>query len=339
MNTTKAAIIANDVSWIKGDVLNYVYGPERLALVRRLCDVHPERITSANLESELPALKEVEVIFSCWGMIPLTPAQLDQMPNLKAVFYASGSVQQFAKPLIERGIVICSAMEANAIPVAEFCLAQILLSCKGAYRNSQLCRRGPWKTSEMPIGKGVYGETVALLGIGAISRHLLKLLQPFRLRAIAVSSYLKPEAAQEMGLDALVDVETAFREAYVVSNHLADRASNTSSLTGRHFASMREGATFINTGRGAQVDEAGLIATLKARADLTALLDVQHPEPPASDSELYALPNVHMTAHMAGSANDEARRMADFMIEDFQRWIAGQRLAYQVDPESFIARA
>lgn len=339
MKKYKAVLIANNVAWVKGDVIDYIYGPERLALIDRLCEVHPARITSANLAAELPALRDVEVIFSCWGMIPLTEEQLDQLPNLKAVFYASGSVQHFAKPFIERDIVVCNAMEANAIPVAEFCLAQILLVCKGTYRNSQLCRRGPWVMSEMPIGRGVYGETVALLGIGAISRHLLQLLKPFNLRVIAVSNYLKPAEAEAMGIKALVDIETAFKEAYIVSNHLADKPSNTGILAAAHFASMRKDATFINTGRGAQVNETGLIETLKSRPDLTALLDVQHPEPPVAGSELYTLPNVYMTGHIAGSANDEVRRMADFMINDFKRWAAGQPLAYQVNPKTFASRA
>lgn len=86
--------------------------------------------------------------------------------------------------------------------------------------------------------------------------------------------------------------------------------------------------------RGAQVDEAGLIDVLKKRPDLTALLDVQHPEPPAADSELYSLPNVEMTSHIAGSANDEARRM-----DDFQRWLKDELLKHVVDGDLLSAKA
>ena len=339
MKQVKAALFANNVPWYEGDVVDYVYGPERMEAIRGLCSLHPRRITSENLDAELHALKDVEVIFSSWGMMPVSAQQISQMPNLKALFYAGGSVQGFAAPFIEAGIVVCNAGAANAIPVAEFCLAQILLSCKGAYRNSLRCKEGPWVQSVFSVGKGVYGETVALLGIGEISRYLLKLLQPFNLRIIAVSNYLSNEQAREMGIDALVDLETAFREAYVVSNHLADRPSNRNVLTGAHFASLRKDATFINTARGAQVDEAGMIAVLKERPDLTSLLDVQFPEPPPAGSELFALPNVQMTSHIAGSANDEVRRMADFMIEDFRRWASGHPLNYQVDPQTFAVRA
>jgi phosphoglycerate dehydrogenase-like enzyme len=272
-------------------------------------------------------------------MIPLSPAQLDLLPCLRALFYASGTTQAFARPFLDRDISISSAAEANAIPVAEFCLAQILLSCKGAYANSAACRLGPWRQSHMPSGPGAYGATIALVGIGAISRHLLKLLRPFHLRIIAVSNYLDPAQARELGIDALFDLPTAFREAHIVSNHLADKPATVKALNGPLFASLRPGATFINTGRGAQVDEDALVSVLKTRPDLTALLDVQHPEPPAPDSELYTLPNIHLTSHIAGSMNNELHRMADHMIDESLRWLNHQTLLYQVEPSSLAVRA
>lgn len=335
----KAVIMADDVPWISGSVVDAIYGESRLGLIRAECDLDRERITSANIEKKLASLSEVEVIFSCWGMLPLTSAQLEKLPKLKAVFYASGSVAGFAKPFLQRGILISSGVAANAIPVAEFSLAQILLSCKGVWRNSLVCRQGPWKQADMPIGPGVYGETVALLGIGSISRHLLKLLAPFNLKVIAVSNYLSEAEAKEMGIDRLVDIDTCFREAIVVSNHLADKPANRAILNKAHFASMREGATFINTGRGAQVDECALIEVLQERQDLTALLDVQEPEPPTPESELYTLSNVHMTSHIGGSMNDELARMADFVLEDFLAWKSGGTLQNQVDPAAFKQRA
>ena len=77
------------------------------------------------------------------------------------------------------------------------------------------------------------------------------------------------------------------------------------------FRSMRPGATFINTGRGAQVNESDMAAVFGARPDLTALLDVTWPEPPEAGSPLYTLPNVHLSSHIAGSLGNEVVRMAD----------------------------
>ena len=96
---------------------------------------------------------------------------------------------------------------------------------------------------------------------------------------------------------------------------------------------MRSDATFINTGRGAQVIERDLIAVLDDRPDLTALLDVTRPEPPEKEFSLYALPNVSLSAHIAGSINDEVVRMADYVLEEYGRWERGENLIYAVSPD------
>ncbi|MBN2642941.1 MAG: hydroxyacid dehydrogenase [Victivallales bacterium] len=341
MKKIKAAIIADNVAFYNGDIVQYVYGAKRIRTIRSWVDLYPIRINSENLEKELPNLNDIEVLFSCWGMPPVNERQLNAMPNLKAVFYAGGSVNAFAKPMLERGIVICNAALANAIPVAEFCLAQILLACKGAYSNSRHCSLGPWNQSNAPVGQGIYGETIALIGIGAISRYLVKLLKPFNLRIIAHSNYLtnNQEEMRFLRISGLVSIEEAFSQAYVISNHLADKPGNKKIITREHFASMRYGATFINTGRGAQVDEPGMIEVLKQRPDLTALLDVQYPEPPVENSELYSLPNVHMTSHIAGSINDEVGRMADFVLSDFLSYVNHEPLLNAINPHELPARA
>ena len=118
-----------------------------------------------------------------------------------------------------------------------------------------------------------------------------------------------------------------------MSNHIPDLPSTRGVLTGELFGAMREGATFINTGRGAQVVEADLIAVLEARPDLTALLDVTLPEPPAPDSKLWSLANVVISPHIGGTIGDEVIRLADCAIEEFERWQAGQPLRYQVTRE------
>ena len=84
------------------------------------------------------------------------------------------------------------------------------------------------------------------------------------------------------------------------------------------------------------MDEAGLIEVLKARPDLTALLDVTFPEPPEAGSELYTLPNVRLTTHIAGSLNDEVHRMADYVIGDYLHFAAGEPLEHEVTEEMLM---
>jgi phosphoglycerate dehydrogenase-like enzyme len=325
----KTAFFCNNSTPSGGqDMLDYVYAQGRRQRVIETSDCYPTVITKTNFAEHVDRLQDLAAIFSTWGMPALTSGQIQQLPALKAVFYAAGSPKGFARPFLEQGITVCSAWAANAVPVAEFTLAQILLSCKGYFRNSQACRKG--RQSEAHRGAGTYGETIALIGAGQIGRKVIELLKPFHLRVLVVDPYLSADAAAELGAEQATLAE-AFSQAYVISNHLPNLEQLRGILNEELFASMRRDATFINTGRGAQVDEAGLVAVLAKRPDLTALLDVTYPEPPVQGSPFYTLPNVHLSSHIAGSLNDETVRMADYMLEEFAAWQAGTPLRYSID--------
>ena len=300
--------------------VHYVYTPEQIERIAGLTELRPGVYSAESLEKD--DFSDVELIFSTWGMPSLTVQQLERMPNLKAVFYAAGATDYFARPFFERGVKVVSAWQANAIPVAEFCHAQIMLALKGYFRNTRTVRsRADWEKAHKMAGPGCYGETVALIGAGAIATLTKQMLERHKINVIVVPSRAEHRT---------VSLEEAFSKAFVVSNHLPNREDNIGVLNGKLFESMREGAVFINTGRGAQVNESELIEVLEKRPDLTALLDVMHPEPPEEGSKLYTLPNVRLSTHIAGSINDEVHRMADYVIEELERYLAGEELRYEV---------
>ena len=89
--------------------------------------------------------------------------------------------------------------------------------------------------------------------------------------------------------------------------------------------------------RGKQIlEEADMIAALKEKPGRTAILDVTWPEPPEDGSRLYSLPNVHVTPHIAGSLNGELYRMADYMIRECKRFIAGEAAQNEVTPSMIL---
>lgn len=301
-----------------------VFGQGRRAAVEARAETLPGVV-----EPDDPRLAEVEAVFSTWGMPRLTEAQLDAMPRLRAVFYAAGDVRPFAAPLLARGILVSSAWQANAIPVAEFTLAQTLLALKGYFANLRAYAAAPVRRH--PAGPGAYGERVALLGAGAVGRRVAELLRPFRLDVLVFDPFLSEEAAMALGVRR-VDLDAAFREGLVVSNHLLDVPETRGLIAEGLLASMREGATFVNTGRGRTVEMDGLVRTLAARPDLTALLDVTDPlEPLPEDHPLWRLPNAFLTTHIAGSTGDEVLRMADWAIEEFDRFRRGEPLRWRVE--------
>lgn len=325
---TKAAFFGNNP-----ERLNMVYGAGRRERVAALTDLYESVVSTGNFAEHRPKLADLEVIFSTWGMPSLGPEELEALPGLRSVFYAAGSVKGFARPLLERGVTVVSAWGANAVPVAEFALAQILLSCKGYFRNTRASKDPDRRHGDDVFrGRGAFGETVGLIGIGMIGSKLCELLRSFALHVIGHDPYLADARASELGLEK-VELGELFERSYVISNHLPNIPDTRGLLDRRLFGAMRQDATFINTGRGAQVVENDLIAVLRARPDLTALLDVTYPEPPEPESALYTLPNVQLSSHIAGSINDEVVRMADYALEEFRRWQAGEPLQYQVTLE------
>lgn len=307
-----------------------VYGQGRRQQLGDQCCLYAEVIGQDQFSAYGDLLAEIEVVFSTWGMWVMTPAELAALPKLRAVFYAAGSVKVFAAPLLAQGIQLFSGWGANAVPVAEFTLAQILLSCKGYFRDTQDCADQEQRVrGRVEHGPGVFGTRVGLIGAGMVGRKLIELLQPFALEVLVYDPYLSTIEAMEMGVE-LVALETLFERSFVVSNHLPNVGSTCGLLDQGLFERLPPNATFINTARGAQVEEEGLIRVCRSRQDITALLDVSEPEPPRIGSPLYTLPNVQLSSHIAGSMGREVVRMADYMIAEFLAWQAGQPLRYEV---------
>ena len=168
-------------------MVDKVYGAGRKARLATLVELYPETISADNFSSHVTAAENADVAFSTWGMPQFSSQQLDRMGKLKVLFYAAGSVRGFASAYLERGIKVVSAWGANAVPVAEFTLAQILLSTKGYFRNVRECRTAEIHHRGNAFrGNGNFGERIALIGAGMIGRKVIELLKPFVLEVVVV---------------------------------------------------------------------------------------------------------------------------------------------------------
>ena len=323
------AIILSDK---KEKSVRAVYTSEHFARLSHLVKI-PDRIyKKEDILAEKGAFTDVRFIFSTWGMPIFEKEEISEIfPNLEAVFYAAGSVQRFARPFLELGIHVFSAWAANGIPVAEYTLAQITLAMKGFFQTGRIFKEKGHTEAKSCIQHfpGNYGASVGLIGAGMIGKMVIEKLRALKVKTLVFDPFLSDEKANELGVEK-VDLSTLFSSCQVVSNHLANNPQTQGMLKKEHFAAMLPYATFLNTGRGAQVVEEDLISVLKDRPDLFAVLDVTFPEPPAEDSEFYTLPNVILTPHIAGSLGNEVQRMTDFIIEEADSFLAGKPTRYEV---------
>jgi len=317
--------------------LDLIYGPEEQAELSRLAKfIAPPQSPESVLEN--PAiLDEVEVIFSGWGGPVLDEAFLANAKRLEAVFYGAGTVRWMLTPSFwERDLIITNAVAANAIPVAEYCLATILLSMKQFWTRSRETRenRGWIRQSHERSAAGNFRSTAGFISLGAIARRTLELLEPFEIRRKAYSTSLSEAEAVKLNIEK-ASLETIFETCDVISLHTPNLPSTQGMIRGEHFELMKPGATFINTARGAVVNEPEMCAVLARRPEITAVLDVTHPEPPLPDAAVARLPNVVLTPHIAGSLGRECHRLGKFMLEEFKRYLDGQPLHYRITREAF----
>jgi phosphoglycerate dehydrogenase-like enzyme len=294
--------------------------------------------TKDDVLSDPEKFKATEFIFSTWGMPTFTEDEIKEyLPSLKAVFYGAGSVQNFARPFLNCGVKVFSAWAANAVPVAEYTVAQIILANKGFFHTINKVKSKSGYLSAQAATKalpGNYKTSIGILGVGQIGRRVIEGLQKQTNSIIKVyDPYLSNEAAASMNVQK-ASLEEIFSTCQTISNHVANLPTTQKLFDYKYFSLMKDNAVFINTGRGAQVEVSGLIKALKEQPSRFAVLDVTDPtEPPEDDSELYKLDNLLITPHIAGSSGNEVHRMAELMLDAFRAVKAGKVTQTEVSLE------
>ncbi|MFD9946528.1 hydroxyacid dehydrogenase [Nonomuraea sp. NPDC059023] len=303
-----------------------VYPPEVLRDLDELVRWSAPPRTREHLAEDPDVLAEVEILLTGWSPPRLDATLLSRAPKLRAVLVAAGSVRPLTTPEFwAREIPIVSAASANAIPVAEFALAQILLALKQAHRIAREIR-AERRYPHDPRVAGGYRSRVGLFGLGAIGRLVAAHLRNFDVEVLACDPVADPAG---LGVR-LVELPELFAACSVVSLHAPLLPETEGLVDGELLDLLEPGGTLINTARGALVDEPSLVDVLRRRTDLTAVLDVTWPEPPPPDSPLFTLPNVVLTAHVAGALGGERARMGELVVDELRRLAGGEAFRHAV---------
>lgn len=292
------------------------------------------RISKSNISEHKDFLSDCEIAFSTWGMPQLSENEIKKyMPKLKILFYSAGSVQAFARPFLNCGVRVFSAFAANAVPVAEYTFSQIVLAAKGFYQASKRFRIAyPSAVKYSNSTSGNFETKVGLVGLGAIGSMVAERLKTIDVEVLAYDPFVSEEKANLLNVK-LVTLEDIFKKCDVISNHLANKEELNNIFDGRCFNYMKKYSVFINTGRGAQVNEWALAKSLILHPSRTAVLDVLKKEKFPYINPLFWCPNAVITPHIAGSMGKETQRMAYYMIEQFENYLNTNEMQYEVTKE------
>ena len=316
---------------LKEDICGKIFGEQMIDDLSRVVEIIGRPQPEVRIDYVMDLIGEADIAITSWGSVKLEKAVLDRARNLKLVAHAAGSVKPvISRDFIHRNIPITTAAPAIGIGVPDYCMGASLMGGKRLKEQMQAVDAGGWKCKESAKAMELFGAVVGIVGAGFVGRRLIKYLQAFEVTTIWVfDPYLSEEGASALGVE-----KRSLEDIFSHCDYISINAPSTKETEGMIAASLlhkiKDNALFINTARGAIVDEQALIRELKT-GRFCAFIDVTEPEPPAPDHPLRNLPNVVMTPHIAGAVSRNLRRIGDLALKEINSFVNGKSLQYPVD--------
>jgi D-3-phosphoglycerate dehydrogenase len=265
---------------------------------------------------------------------PLPEATIARLPRCRVIArYGIGVDNIDVDAASARGIWVANVPGFCATELAEHTLAMILSFARRLGRLDHSVRRGQWDTiSVMGPSRRLSELTLGLVGFGRVGREVARRARAFGMRVLATAPRTTAATMSDHGVEK-VELDDLLRQSDFVSLHLPLAPETRHLIDARRLSLMKPAAYLINTARGAIVDEAALIAALRAGQIAGAGLDVLEREPPAPDSPLLGLENVILTPHAAYYSDDSLARLQSSVAEEVVRVLRGERPRSPVNPD------
>ena len=320
----------------KNSVFPTFFTQENIELIKSLGDVEwNEGSVHLTPEEISRRIGESEIYVTGWGSPRLDGKILDAAPDLRLLVHLCGTVVPFVSDeMWDRGIRVISGNDFFAESVAEGTIGYMLTALRDIPKYStRLKNEKTWKNSD-DTNRGLLGKTVGIVSYGAIARHLVRMLQPFRVNIKIYDIKPLPQSDKEKYHLKEASLEEIFSSCDIVTLHTPLNDA-THHLVGEGLLSLLpEGTLFVNTSRGPIVDQSALERELK-KGKFRALLDVYEKEPLPLDSELYGLDNVILMPHMAGPTIDLRRDITKALLTEAYEFLTnGAPLAHEISRES-----
>ena len=221
------------------------------------------------------------------------------------------------KTASSRGVFVTTCPGKNSVAVAELVFALLLSVDRRIPDNVAALRAHKWNKKEFSKADGIFGKTLGIVGVGQIGREVIIRARAFGLRTIAWSRSLTPEKAKDLGVERCENMDDIFRQADIVSLHLALKPETRKLVNAARLALMKPNAILINTARGEVVDQPALQAALQA-GKIRVGLDVFDPEPAEATADfsdaMLDLPNLYGSHHIGASTEQAQEAIAEEAI-------------------------
>lgn len=309
----------------------FVFGDDERARLAEILEI--DMTDAATSLAGIASPSGVEVLITGWGVPVIDSEGLDAFPALRAIVHWGGGIGFLDEAASARGIRISSARAANAVPVAEFTQAMITLAAKDAFWLSrQYCAEQRFIDREATAPRaGLFRTTVGIVGASTIGTMVIEKLRASDVEVLLYDPYATPETAQRLGAELVGDLEDLARRSRILSVHAPETPRTVGMISRAVLAALPDGATLVNTARGALVDQDALVDELQ-RGRLRAVLDVTEPDVLEAGHPLYTLPNVFLTPHLAGSMGVELRRLGESALAEVERFVAGAPFENPMQP-------
>jgi D-3-phosphoglycerate dehydrogenase len=237
----------------------------------------------------------------------------------------------------ELGILVSNTpLPENYLSVAEQAVGAILAFAKNFKAADRAARERRWRGVTNSLVKG---KTVGIVGVGRIGSRVAALLAPFEVRLLGYDPFVPDARLRALGVEPAA-LEALLAGSDFVTVHAVVTAQNVGMLGAREFRRMKPTAYFVNTARGALVDEAAVTRALREGWIAGAALDVFEPEPPGAGAAVLD-PDLEgrtlLSPHVAGVTHEAMARMPLAQAENCLRAVRGERPAWVVN-EDVIAR-
>ena len=260
--------------------------------------------------------------------------QFASAKKLKWIHATAAGVGQLMYPeLRESGILLTNARGIHSVPMSEHILGMIIAMARRFPDAFRFQRAAHWAQQEIWDARPheLKGKVLLIVGFGSIGRELARLLQPVGMRIWGMTRSGRGDAQLVERILAATELRDALPQADFVVLAAPETPDTRQMIGERELALMKPSAYLFNVARGTLVDEAALIAALRARQIAGAALDVTAEEPLSPESPLWKLDNVFITPHISAATENLWQRQEELLRENLERWFDGRELLNQVD--------